>query len=504
LEATVSEREEKAQALVQKLVQKAKLKEAREPGPVLTVKAPFDTAKEFAKRNCQVDGVSVEWFWQGQFYRWNGTFFEVVSVEEMRGRIYEFLDGASKWGGQPGQIVRFQPTPHNVNDVLDGLKTGLGLADGCAPPRWLDTMEGATDVVVFKNEAVNVVTGARWLLTPKLWVHGALDFEFDPVASAPRWQQFLEEVLPGDQEAKNVVEEFLGLCMTEETKFQKGVMLIGKPRSGKGTISHVLRKLVGDGYVGLSFHSWVRGEHSRQPLIGKRVGVFADVRFKPPKHYGNTSFDPGGMDHVSAELLLNITGGDELSIGRKWIGEWRGKLGMKALLISNEVPNFNDPVLPGRFIKVWLNESFYGKEDVELRRKLEGELPGIAARCVWAYQRLCERGGFVQPKTATVLEQEVLAASDPFTEMALDCFVPNPQGTAIKRHAYTWFERWCRDHGHLELLRQVREENFGGRLKHVPGFEKVFEVRPRLASGQVGPRCWGGMSLRNRLDEVCA
>jgi putative DNA primase/helicase len=494
-----TEREFKAQQLVKQLVERARPQEVGEPGPVLTVKAPFDTAKEFAKRNCQKDGVSVEWFWQGQFYRWNGTFYEVVSVEEMRGRIYEFLDRSSKWSG-PGQTMRFQPTPHNVNDVLDGLKTGLGLPNRCSAPRWLDTGEGATDVVVFKNEAVNVVTGAEWLLTPKLWVHGALDFDWDPGATAPLWERFLEEVLPGDQEAQAFIEEWLGLCMTEETKFQKAAMLIGKPRSGRGTIGHVLRKLVGEGYQPLSFHTWVRGENSREPLIGKRVGVFADVRFKPGKTYGQ-SYDPGGIDHVSLELLLSIIGQDELSIPRKYIGAWWGRLPMKIMLISNEVPVLNDPVLPTRFIKVWFNESFLGREDVDLRSKLDRELPGIAVRCVRAYQRLCERGRFVQPQTATVLEQEVLAASDPFAEMALACFVPDPQGSVIKRHAYVAFERWCQDHGHLELPRKVREEDFGGRLKHVPGFEKVFECRPRLPSGQVGPRCWGGMSRRSLLDQ---
>jgi hypothetical protein len=40
-------------------------------------------------------------------------------------------------------------------------------------------------------------------------------------------------------------------------------------------------------------------------------------------------------------------------------------------------------VLPTRFIKLSFDNSFYDREDVHLRRKLEEELPGIAARCVW-------------------------------------------------------------------------------------------------------------------------
>jgi len=53
-------------------------------------------------------------------------------------------------------------------------------------------------------------------------------------------------------------------------------------------------------------------------LIGKKVGVFADVRFKPAKAYGLTGYDPGGIDYQSAQLLLNIIGRDKVSPGRKF------------------------------------------------------------------------------------------------------------------------------------------------------------------------------------------
>ena len=38
--------------------------------------------------------------------------------------------------------------------------------------------------------------------------------------------------------------------------------------------------------VSLSFHDWMKTENTREHLIGKKVGVFADVRFKPAKAYG--------------------------------------------------------------------------------------------------------------------------------------------------------------------------------------------------------------------------
>jgi putative DNA primase/helicase len=151
--------------------------------------------------------------------------------------------------------------------------------------------------------------------------------------------------------------------------------------------------MAGSMYVGLSFDTWTRGENSNQPMLGKQVGAFVDVRLKPARQYGQ-SYDPGGLSHVSQGLLLQIIGEDTITVGRKYVGPWEGQLPIKLVLISNVVPNLNDGsgALSGRFVKLRFNHSFFDNEDTALRDKLDAELPGIAARCVAAYQRLRRRG----------------------------------------------------------------------------------------------------------------
>ena len=90
------------------------------------------------------------------------------------------------------------------------------------------------------------------------------------------------------RKTQECIEEQLGLGMTNEVKFQKGFLWIGKKgREGKGTLAFILERLCGSGaYASLSFHTWLRGEYSSEVLIGKKVGVFPDVRFKDVKWYG--------------------------------------------------------------------------------------------------------------------------------------------------------------------------------------------------------------------------
>jgi putative DNA primase/helicase len=371
---------------------------------------------------------------------------------------------------RPKQLLR-RPIGKTVNDVMDGLKYGLKLPPEVKAPMWLDSHEPATDWVVFQNGAVNVLTGEMRDPTPMLWVQSALKFDWLPRAKAALWGGFKDDLFPGDEESKACLEEWMGYCMTEETKFQKAMMFIGPKRSGKTTISNLIQALVGDdGYATLNFDTWTATENSRECLIGKRIAVFQDVRLKPGKHYGQ-SYDAGGISHVSASYLLQYIGEAPANIGRKNIQAWQGQLRAKFMVISNEVPNLNDSqgTLPSRFVKLRFGVSFFGREDVGLWAKLRAELPGIAARCVSAYQRLCARGRFVQPRSAAVLEQEVVAASDPFAAMFAECFVAESDARVLKTVAYYKFTTWCAENGRNDLKLGINASKFTIRLRdHVP------------------------------------
>ena len=446
---------------------------------ILSPAGPYDSAKEYVRRKCFQEGSLATYFWQEQFWEWNGRHYEVVEERVMRDRAYAFLDESRKRSTGDGE-ERFRPKSSHVNDMLDGLKSGLVLGARYLPPMWFETGERATDVLAFRNGLVNVLTHEPIALSPRLWLHSAVGYDWSPEARCPRWVRFLEEIFPGDRESQDCIEEFLGYGMTDETKFQKGALWIGKPRSGKGTVAYILSQLAGDSaYVSLSSHDWLAGTNSKEDLIGKRVGVFPDVRFKPGKYYGN-NYDPGGIDHKSAELLLKIIGEDPLTIPRKYVGAWRGQLGMKIILLANDPLNLNDEsgVLPTRFIKIAFEQSFLDKEDVELRGKLRAELPGIAVRCLAAYSRLVARGKFIQPKSGLALERDITAESDPFMAMMNECFVIDPEGEINCGLAYGKFEDWCREHGRLDLKRSTTNREFGKRLRKVKGLHQLKTHKP--------------------------
>ena len=176
----------------------------------LAQSSPYDTAKEYVRRHCFHEGDLTTYFWQNEYWEWNGRHYTTVEPEIIRDRVYAFLDGSRKFVGGD-ELTRFKPTSKLVNDVLDALKAGLTLRNTCQPPMWFGSGEPATDVLVFRNGLVNVLTGELSALTPKLWVHSAVGYDYDPKAKCPMWERFLEQVFPGDKKSQTVLKSNLAM-----------------------------------------------------------------------------------------------------------------------------------------------------------------------------------------------------------------------------------------------------------------------------------------------------
>jgi putative DNA primase/helicase len=464
---------------------------------VLNPAASYDNAREYARRYCWREGFLATYYWHEEFWQWNGRTYEKMSAEDLRPSVYKFLDASLKLDGKAGeyQRVRFRPKPEHTNALIDGLKAGLAVPNDWYPPVWLDTKQKASTVWVFANGVLDIETDQFRKPSPRLWVHGAVDFNWNPKAECPVWDKYREEVFPGDQESQDFLEEYLGYCKTEDTRFQKGALFIGDARSGKGTYLDLKEAFLGSTrVVGLSFNNWMKDDKSRENLLGKTAGVFPDVRLRPGKWYG-ASYDPGGLDHASVEEMLKLTAGDKVTIPRKYIKAYEGKLPIKMTLVSNVVPNFNDPVLPTRFVKLAWEQSFLDREDMTLPARLKAELPGIARRALEGYRRACNRGRFIQPKSGLNLKQSIEDEANPFWKFVRETFVIDPAGTVMISVFELRWQLWCGKNGRQDLLKSIKKQTYLKHLRQIPGLAAIKTVKPH---GQ--PRVYTMLRLR-RADE---
>jgi putative DNA primase/helicase len=185
----------------------------------------------------------------------------------------------------------------------------------------------------------------------------ALPYEYTPNAREPkRFKQFLQELFPDDVEAERLLQEYIGLLLTPDTRFQKILLIQGPKRSGKGTIEHVITELIGKDNVTNPTMTSLSTQFGLAPLINKSVAIIPDARV-------------AGSSNKAVELLLSVSGEDRLNIDRKNKTHWVGKLSARFVILTNELPKLLDVsgALASRFLIISLQGSFLDESNWTLR-----------------------------------------------------------------------------------------------------------------------------------------
>jgi putative DNA primase/helicase len=150
-----------------------------------------------------------------------------------------------------------------------------------------------------------------------------------------------------------------------------------------------------------------------------------------------------------AERLLSISGEDAQTIDRKFLPPVTAKLNARFMLVTNELPKLNDSsgALPGRMILLRMTKSWYGREDTELTDRQLGELPGILLWAIAGWQRLRNRGHFVQPDAGMGIIGEIADLASPVGAFVRERCLVGP-GYQIERSVlFGAWKKWCEEQG---------------------------------------------------------
>ncbi len=402
----------------------------------------------------------------GLMMEWRGNRYRPVEEDWIKQRLQPWLHKALRYvvNKRTGvvELVAFESNPTTVKQALDTIRAFVHLPASTVSPSWLDASDKdrppALEILPCKTLNLHIPTGRVLAPTPALFTINALDFDYDPNPEPPeRWVKFLEQLFGDDLESVDLLQEWMGYCLTGDTSQQKMLLLVGPRRSGKGTIGRILTKLVGAANVVGPTTSSLAGNFGLQPLIEKSVAIVSDARF--------------GGENVGTvvERLLCISGEDTLSIDRKFLGSVSMKLATRFVFLTNELPRLNDAstALAGRFLVLRLTNSFYGTEDVTLTDQLVAELPGILLWAIEGWKRLKARGRFVQPKSAEEAIRDLEDLASPVSAFVRERCVVGPGHRAWIDDLYRSWQAWCEQDGRTIV---THKQSFGRDLAAaVPG-----------------------------------
>jgi putative DNA primase/helicase len=450
----------------------------------LDPKAPVLSAQAFMGSKYQLLGYPTLLHHGDQFYRYNGRCWREIAEVDVRAEVYMFLHAAAR-RDKDDHLVAFSPNRSKVGDVLDAIKASANLSAEISAPYWLhytpDCCPPPWEVLASANGLLHLPERALLSATPSFYTHNAVEFGYDPAAPEPAaWFDFLNTLWPDDPQSIATLQEIFGYLLTPDTSQQKLFMLIGPKRSGKGTIGRVMTALLGQGNVVSPTLASLCTNFGLQPLIGKQLAIIGDARLSQRHDQAQI-----------AERLLSVSGEDGISVDRKHREAWTGRLGTRFVIISNELPRLADAsgALASRFIVLTMDRSFYGVEDHGLTDRLLGELPGILNWAIEGWQRLRDRGRFIQPEASRDAVEEMEALGSPVFAFVDECCEIAP-GAAVEVGAlFEEWKKWCesqgrRDHG--------TKQTFGRDLRAVvPG---VRQSRPRGPDGR--KRFYEGIRLK--------
>lgn len=429
---------------------------------VLSPRRTLPTAEAYVREfNQHADGRTLHGY-GGLLMEWRGNRYCQVEDEWIKQRLQPWLHAALRYvvNKRTGEmeLVDFESNPTTVKQALDTIRAFTHLPATTVAPSWLDERKGrppALEILPCRSANLHIPTGRILAATPALFTINALDFDYEPDPEPPeRWVKFLEQLWGDDLESVELLQEWMGYCLTADTSQHKMLLLVGPPRSGKGTIGRVLTRLVGTGNVVGPTTSSLAGNFGLQPLIDKSLAIVSDARFT------------GESVATVVERLLCISGEDTLTIDRKFLGSVSMKLPTRFMFLTNELPRLHDAstALARRFLVLRLTESFYGHEDVTLTDQLLTELPGILLWAIEGWKRLRARGRFVQPASSEEAIRDLEDLASPVSAFVRERCVVGPGHRAWLDDLYAAWKGWCERDGRTIV---THKQTFGRDLAAV-------------------------------------
>lgn len=222
-----------------------------------------------------------------------------------------------------------------------------------------------------------------------------LPYEYDPKATAPNFDKFLDEVTLGRNELKQVLLEFAGYSLSgDECWEQKAMLLVGEGQNGKSKFVQILRALAGkDSVSALTLTDLDKETH----------------RYLLEKSLFNVAEETPRTGFLDSSIFKNLVGGGEVSVKQLYKQPYNIRNKSKFWFLCNELPKTYDLShgMFRRLVIVPFDARFSGeKEDKKIEEKLLPELPGILNMCMAAYARMRARGSLYRSEIVAAKLQE--------------------------------------------------------------------------------------------------
>ena len=291
------------------------------------------------------------------------------------------------------------------------------------------------EIMDFCNGVLDIKTGVfnghdrKYLSTTRI------PYNYDQKADCPVWHGFLQTALEGDMERISVLQEFMGYCLGRDNSFHRALVLIGEGRNGKGTTFHVINRMLGKANCSALKLGEMNRQESVSQLVGKLVNIDAD-----------TDTSASGFESD----FRRISAGDAIMARELYNNPFMFTPYCKLIIGANDLPRIADKThgFYDRLIIIPYNVSFVGREDLQLKDKLDAEIAGILNWALEGRKRLYERGRFEIAKTLDDYVVDLKRENNPVDLYIYENIGFHDDAKTSKREVYEHYHQWAKESGH--------------------------------------------------------
>ncbi|MGH9876141.1 MAG: phage/plasmid primase, P4 family, partial [Nitrososphaerales archaeon] len=319
-------------------------------------------------------------------------------------------------------------------------------------------------LVNFLNGTLEIRDGKYWLreFDPEDFLTYQLSFDYDPDATCPKWEKFLDEVLPScnrhtakeaeevcfkdhDRSLQKVLSEYFGSCFTS-LNIEKALFNYGSGANGKSVVFNVIIALFGRNNI----------SHCSLESLGKYSSYVALL------HNKLLNFASEGSRYIDSELFKKLVSKEPVEVDRKYENPFTMTNYARLAFNANEMPQNKEylEAFQRRFIIIPFNVKIPdAKADSNLANKIiKNELPGIMNWVLQGLDRLLSQGKLTESSLVKNEVKKFMSEGDIVLQWLKDegwnkddSLKPN-KGCVQLKDLHLDYTKWCEEYMQRKVL----------------------------------------------------
>lgn len=277
--------------------------------------------------------------------------------------------------------------------------------------------------------------------------------DYDPTAKCPRWEQFLREVMTGQNEATiPFLQRAAGYSLTGFTGEHCLFLLYGTGRNGKSVLIKTVQHVLGDYAMQADWQSFSIRKNSGGMEIREDIARLAGSRFV-------AAIESAEHVRLAENIVKAVTGGDRITARHLYKGSFEFEPQFKLWLATNHLPKITgtDEAIWSRIRLIPFTVTIPPeKRDKHLAEKLQAEAPGILN---WALEglKMYREDGLQTPHTVSAATANYRQESDLINRFFDSCCVCSEKAKVGAAELYAAYKRWTGEAGETY---QMSEKEF--------------------------------------------